>query len=215
MRAQFRHTAIAAALAMSLAGAISSANAAQSYSFDFGTLLSGSYQPGASFASMSITSTDDMTFTFDLKANDLNSLFTSGAFISTAIFNTTSGSAPTSTAISPGSWGVSSVTAVSAPNVGGITFDFGSGFPTSGAGGGVLRLTANEEVLWSVKFASVQSSLLASPYAALHVQGLTDAQGSSAWYTPTTPVPEPETYAMLLAGVGILGVMTRRRKLTH
>ena len=28
----------------------------------------------------------------------------------------------------------------------------------------------------------------------------------------TTPVPEPETYAMLLAGLGLVGVITRRRK---
>jgi hypothetical protein len=28
----------------------------------------------------------------------------------------------------------------------------------------------------------------------------------------TAPVPEPETYAMMLAGLGLLGVMTRRRK---
>jgi hypothetical protein len=29
---------------------------------------------------------------------------------------------------------------------------------------------------------------------------------------PLAPVPEPETYAMMLAGLGQLGVMTRRRK---
>ena len=29
---------------------------------------------------------------------------------------------------------------------------------------------------------------------------------------PAAPVPEPETYAMMLAGLGLLGVMTRRRK---
>lgn len=28
----------------------------------------------------------------------------------------------------------------------------------------------------------------------------------------TAPIPEPETYAMMLAGLGLLGVMTRRRK---
>ena len=28
----------------------------------------------------------------------------------------------------------------------------------------------------------------------------------------TAPVPEPETYAMLLAGLGLVGVMSRRRK---
>jgi hypothetical protein len=27
-----------------------------------------------------------------------------------------------------------------------------------------------------------------------------------------TPVPEPETYAMLLAGLGLIGFMVRRRK---
>jgi probable HAF family extracellular repeat protein len=30
--------------------------------------------------------------------------------------------------------------------------------------------------------------------------------------TPTAPVPEPETYAMMLAGLGLLGFMKRRRK---
>jgi hypothetical protein len=28
----------------------------------------------------------------------------------------------------------------------------------------------------------------------------------------TAPIPEPETYAMLLAGLGLIGFMTRRRK---
>ncbi len=30
--------------------------------------------------------------------------------------------------------------------------------------------------------------------------------------SPLTPVPEPETYAMMLAGLGLLGVFARRRK---
>jgi hypothetical protein len=34
----------------------------------------------------------------------------------------------------------------------------------------------------------------------------------TAFEVPTTPVPEPETYAMLLAGLGLVGFMSRRRK---
>jgi hypothetical protein len=31
-------------------------------------------------------------------------------------------------------------------------------------------------------------------------------------HNPTSPVPEPETYAMMLAGLGLLGTIARRRK---
>ena len=36
--------------------------------------------------------------------------------------------------------------------------------------------------------------------------------GDPGGFTPTTPVPEPETYAMLLAGLGVMGAIARRRK---
>ena len=31
-------------------------------------------------------------------------------------------------------------------------------------------------------------------------------------FSPTTPIPEPETYAMMLAGLGLMGFVARRRK---
>jgi hypothetical protein len=55
---------------------------------------------------------------------------------------------------------------------------------------------------------------------ATHGQGL--VLGGSGWFkgdlTPTstpfdvTPVPEPETYALFLAGLGAMGIVIRRRK---
>jgi hypothetical protein len=44
----------------------------------------------------------------------------------------------------------------------------------------------------------------------LHVNSVTSA-GGSVKFTQMTPVPEPETYAMLLAGLGLIGFVARRR----
>jgi len=38
-------------------------------------------------------------------------------------------------------------------------------------------------------------------------------EGGKISFTVITAVPEPETYAMLLAGLGLIGLMTSRRKL--
>lgn len=36
--------------------------------------------------------------------------------------------------------------------------------------------------------------------------------GGAVMLSPMAPVPEPETYGMMLAGLGVLGVLARRRK---
>jgi hypothetical protein len=41
---------------------------------------------------------------------------------------------------------------------------------------------------------------------------VSDALARSRLIVLTAPVPEPETYAMLLAGLGVLGAVARRRK---
>jgi len=43
----------------------------------------------------------------------------------------------------------------------------------------------------------------------LYISAYSNLSGGA--YTPTAPVPEPETYAMLLAGLGLMGAITRRR----
>ena len=41
---------------------------------------------------------------------------------------------------------------------------------------------------------------------------LLTAGGDSMLLTSVAPVPEPETYSMLLAGLGMMGVAVKRRK---
>lgn len=185
--------------------------------YNFGTLLSGSYQPAATFATLSVTTTDSLHYTFNLHANNLNSIFTQGAFIGRMAANDTTNADPiaSSVLLAPGSWGVAQVglNANSAGPGGSNVWDFNFTYPTSGAQQGAQRLTANETVEWYATFRAPTSFAL--PPFALHVQGLTNSQGGSAWYTPTvvtTPIPEPETYAMLLVGLGLLGLQRRRRK---
>jgi hypothetical protein len=189
---------------------------AETYNFSFGTWLGStpSYQPGATFATMSVSTTDHLTYTFDLKALNLDAAFGTTAgktFISESIFNDWTGNDPTSTAITSGSWGVSSVGFVAtAPHVGSVAFDFGDKFGTSAAN----RLTSNEEVKWTATFGTAQHDpFFGVPPVALHVQGFAQGQVTSGWYVPAAPVPEPETYAMLLTGLGLMGFVARRRKI--
>ncbi|KIO50330.1 PEP-CTERM sorting domain-containing protein [Nitrosospira sp. NpAV] len=46
----------------------------------------------------------------------------------------------------------------------------------------------------------------------LHVQQFATGGGSESFINISSPVPEPGTYAMLMAGLGLMGFMARRRK---
>lgn len=103
-------------------------------------------------------------------------------------------------ATSNASGGVSSVGKNPGGGPGGA-FDFRYVF-----GGGADKLVEGESVSWDV------AGMFGTPgngQLALHVQGI-GPNDNSAWYVSS--VPEPETYAMLLAGLGLVGFMARRRK---
>jgi len=184
---------------VSLLGCIGIAAQASTTTYQVGDLISGSYQPSTSFATLAEATLDNKTFTFTLSAGDLAALFSKGAFIGVmAVDETGRRVLP---GISAVNGGVASVTLSKGGGPGG-GWDFRTGF-----GKGSDRLVGNETVTWTETFsAPVDLSRFA-----LHVQGLTDKQGESAWYA-LSPVPEPGTYAMMLAGLGLIGVMARQRK---
>lgn len=200
-----------------VAGLLAFSNASHAAVYDFGNLLTASsgYTAPDSFASapfsqLSATDSGGGVWTFLLTINNnLFSSFGAGAFIGSMSFDFTPDpvlNRPATTFIESNVAGVTSVTSTSGTGLSGLTdIDFGTKF----GGGSGNRLSQNDYVRWSVSGLAPGSSLT-NMY--LHVQGIDG--GYSAKYTPiVSPVPEPETYAMLLAGLGLIGFSARRRKL--
>jgi hypothetical protein len=166
----------------------------------YGTLLAGTYQPSSTFASLSVTGSGNV-YNFTLTAYDLNSIFTSGAFVSAVAVDTNTGTLPIVSGVSGGS-------PVSVQPSNGPLGQFDFWFDLTGPK--KARLTANESVSWVATFAQPVS--FEGNEFALHVQGLTTLQGGSAWYVNnTTPVPEPETYGMLIVGLALVSFMAKRK----
>jgi len=208
-----RCTMLGAGLMLASAGA-----QAQSYQYAFGYQLahptSTVYQPAGSFATMSVTSYDSIHYTFDLQTlPTFGSLFgNANASIGGVVFNTPN-AAPVvdSVQLASGTWGVGSIWHLPySVQLGGIAFDFtealtGNGFADS-------RLSSGERVVWQTTFA--QPTTFSAPPFALKVFGIGTNDAAYAFYAPTSvsPIPEPETYAIMLAGLGMLGFAAHRRK---
>lgn len=72
------------------------------------------------------------------------------------------------------------------------------------SGGIAFNTATNTYNLWNHYGAGMVASNLALGYVA--------GPDITFTLTQTAPIPEPETYAMLMAGLGVMGAMARRRK---
>lgn len=150
------------------------------------------------------------TWQFDLTIN--NNLFSSfgpAAYVQSLAFdyNPTPSPLPVSTFVSSNVLlGPASVWTASGGAVppGFIEIDFRSVFG-SAAGD---RIQDSDNVIWNVS--GLGSSTLRQMY--IRTGFLTPGDNRWAKYVPVVSVPEPETYAMVLAGLGLLGFTARRRK---
>jgi hypothetical protein len=186
---------VSALVSVLAAIAFATSASATTSTYTFGNVLSGT-GPNTNFATLTI---DDVTNEFNFTpAVDL-SLFGAGAFIGSMAVDY-SGTAVDAVRLAGG------VSEVGISPGGGPTgvFDFRYVF-----GKGSDRLINGETLKWS----STNFDLSKLSGLALHVQGI-DQEGftESIWYSPTAAVPEPETYAMMLAGLGFMGFISRRRR---
>jgi len=203
---------------------------AQTWDYNFGTWLANgygytgpSYQPTQTFASLSVSTTNRLSFDFTLKAFDpdgpgtLASAFGAGSFISKAVINSVSGQDPISISNIQTHGYVGNVFLGSSNvNVGGVAFDFYDsigGSQCNQPGCNAPTLESGEWISWTLNFTNPQNPFLGDPPVALLVHGFDESGATQRWYTPMSPVPEPETYAMLLAGLGLMGFVARRRQL--
>jgi hypothetical protein len=162
--------------------------------------------------------------TFSLSLSNLVPTFGSGSFVRQLGIDYAGALGADFTISSISGGGVTTVGLSNVNQHGGIQFEFGFDFGQ----GANDRLYSNETVSWQVLsrnntgtkqnpvYVTVPLAENSFTGAVVHVQGINATSfGSetSAWYLSTvTPVPEPHEWAMLLAGLGMVGVMAKRRR---
>ena len=199
-------------VAVGLLFANSASAAVHTYEFG-GAPINGTGNTSAiNFATLII---DDVTNLFTLSLGNLAALGPNA--MATGLAVSYSGSIP---AISNVSGGVAAVNTTNAPAPAGA-FSFGFNI---GAGGNQPQsmLTSGEMVTWNATDFNLSQLTTVTPINALNfyggsfalrIQGTGQGSDGNGWYGGTiAAVPEPETYAMMLAGLGLIGFVGMRRR---
>jgi hypothetical protein len=182
-------------LSVVTAGFLFVGSAVQAASYSFGTILSGNSPSPVHFADLDINDNGNGSWSFSLFNIDL-SAFGSNSFIGSMAVDGTKATSVTD--VTGGGVAVVGLNPGSGP---GGDFDFRYVF-----GGGSDKLVNAETVSWTAW--GLGGALPTDGQLALHVQGI-GPNDDSAWYI--SPVPEPETYAMMLIGLGLIGFSLRNK----
>jgi len=182
------------------------------YSYTFGTEINAagdvSVPSPGNFATLLF---NDVANTFTL------SFLSDSAFAGASVrglevnYNNGISGAPTPVAASSISGGVSVVSANNSD------VNYPSDSFTWAIGNGSNHLTAGESVSWTASTLN-KSWLQGAPLGTFALNVFNNPVGNhntvDSWYqaTAVTAVPEPETYGMMLVGLGLMGFIARRRK---
>lgn len=191
-------------LALIAALAASSFATATTQSFSFTECLSGCSGNVASVANLTITSiADGLAF-------KLTNSVPGGSFISDFFANGDSGNAFAFEQQTTTSYSYSPTFRINVETSGqGYNYDFS--YPTAATKD---RFLSGDTATWTMTGENLTFDSFVNPLKMMvHVQGLSGGESLKIGAVAAiAAVPEPETYAMFLAGLGIMGTIARRRR---